>query len=159
MAFEIASTNLVIELGIILALLMGWQFTLGRVRRRPDHDRPAGGAVPARSSARRLLDAAREQADEGLRGLDGGPCRDGHVRHGERHAVWQRLARRTGFTSVSHIFVMEWAAVLRDIVDRPADRRRGRRLGARTASGSRSSSSTTRLSPRSGDRSSARSSR
>src|SRR5690348_18012054 len=29
MAFEIASTNLVIELGIILALLLGWQFTLG----------------------------------------------------------------------------------------------------------------------------------
>ena len=27
-AFEIASTNLVVELGIILALLMGWQFTL-----------------------------------------------------------------------------------------------------------------------------------
>ena len=29
MAFEIASTNLVIELGIILALLLSWQFTLG----------------------------------------------------------------------------------------------------------------------------------
>lgn len=28
MAFEIASTNLVVELGIILALLLGWQFTL-----------------------------------------------------------------------------------------------------------------------------------
>src|ERR1700694_5033165 len=28
MAFEIASTNLVVELGIILALLIGWQFTL-----------------------------------------------------------------------------------------------------------------------------------
>ena len=27
-AFEIASTNLVIELGIIMALLLGWQFTL-----------------------------------------------------------------------------------------------------------------------------------
>src|SRR5262244_458033 len=27
MAFEIASTNLVVELGILLALLMGWQFT------------------------------------------------------------------------------------------------------------------------------------
>src|SRR3954447_8630593 len=27
MAFEIASTNLVIELGIVLALLMGWKFT------------------------------------------------------------------------------------------------------------------------------------
>src|SRR5258708_11421939 len=29
MAFEIASTNLVIELGIILALLIAWQFTVG----------------------------------------------------------------------------------------------------------------------------------
>src|SRR5213080_1571837 len=28
MAFEFASTNLVIELGIVLALVMGWQFTL-----------------------------------------------------------------------------------------------------------------------------------
>src|SRR5438876_3003595 len=28
MAFEIASTNLVAELGIVLALLIGWQFTL-----------------------------------------------------------------------------------------------------------------------------------
>src|SRR5436190_6441751 len=28
MAFEFASTNLVIELGIILALVLGWQFTL-----------------------------------------------------------------------------------------------------------------------------------
>jgi uncharacterized membrane protein YraQ (UPF0718 family) len=28
MAFEIASPSLVIEMGIILALLMGWQFTL-----------------------------------------------------------------------------------------------------------------------------------
>ena len=28
MAFEIASTNLVVELGVILAVLIGWQFTL-----------------------------------------------------------------------------------------------------------------------------------
>jgi uncharacterized protein len=28
MVFELASTNLVIELGIIMALLLGWQFTL-----------------------------------------------------------------------------------------------------------------------------------
>ncbi|MGH3273465.1 MAG: permease [Streptosporangiaceae bacterium] len=27
MAFEVASTNLVVELGVILALLLGWQFT------------------------------------------------------------------------------------------------------------------------------------
>jgi hypothetical protein len=29
MAFEFASTNLVIELGIIMAVILGWQFTLG----------------------------------------------------------------------------------------------------------------------------------
>src|SRR5579862_2263535 len=29
MVFEIASTNLVFELGIVLALLLGWQFVLG----------------------------------------------------------------------------------------------------------------------------------
>src|SRR5437762_3765197 len=29
MAFEFASTNLVIELGVILAVLIGWQFTAG----------------------------------------------------------------------------------------------------------------------------------
>src|SRR5213080_2668142 len=29
MAFEFASTNLVVELGILIALILGWQFTLG----------------------------------------------------------------------------------------------------------------------------------
>src|SRR3977135_4489119 len=29
MAFQFASTNLVIELGIIMALILGWQFTVG----------------------------------------------------------------------------------------------------------------------------------
>jgi hypothetical protein len=27
-AFEVASTNLVVELGVIMALILGWQFTL-----------------------------------------------------------------------------------------------------------------------------------
>src|SRR5262249_46358214 len=67
MAFEIASTNLVIELGIILALLMGWQFTLAEF---------VGGpimivllAVLFRLVLRqRLLDTARTQADKGVAG-------------------------------------------------------------------------------------------
>src|SRR6266567_3813680 len=67
MAFEIASTNLVIELGIILALLLSWQFTLAEF---------VGGpimivlmAVAFRLFVRsRLIDAAREQADKGLAG-------------------------------------------------------------------------------------------
>src|ERR1700749_3324023 len=67
MAFEIVSTNLVIELGVILALLMGRQFTLAEF---------TGGplmivflAVLFRRFLRdRLLGQAREQADRGLAG-------------------------------------------------------------------------------------------
>jgi len=46
MTFEIASTNLVIELGIILVILTGWQFAAGRVHRRADHDRGPRAALP-----------------------------------------------------------------------------------------------------------------
>jgi uncharacterized protein len=31
-------------------------------------------------------------------------------------SFWQRLVSREGFTSVSHVFVMEWSAILRDLV-------------------------------------------
>lgn len=36
-AFQFASTNLVVELGILLAVLMGWQFTLAVFLRRSSH--------------------------------------------------------------------------------------------------------------------------
>jgi uncharacterized membrane protein YraQ (UPF0718 family) len=114
MAFEIASTNLVIELGIILALLISWQFTLAEF---------IGGpimivlmAVAFRLFVRaRLIDAARLQADKGLAGsMEGHAAMDMSIAAGG--SFWQRLATRDGYTSVSHIFVMEWAAVIRDIV-------------------------------------------
>ena len=114
MAFEIASTNLVIELGIILALLMGWQFTLAEF---------VGGpimivlmAVAFRLFVRsRLIDAARQQADKGLAGsMEGHAAMDMSIQ--SRGGFGRRLASRDGYTSVSHIFVMEWAAVIRDIV-------------------------------------------
>jgi uncharacterized membrane protein YraQ (UPF0718 family) len=114
MAFEIASTNLVIELGIILALLLGWQFALGEF---------IGGplmivilAVLFRLFLReRLLREAREQADKGVAGsMEGHAAMDMSV-HGDG-SVWRRLRSPAGFTSVSHVFVMEWAAVIRDIV-------------------------------------------
>ena len=114
MAFEIASTNLVIELGIILALLMGWQFTLAEF---------VGGpimivllAVLFRLFLRqRLLESARAQADKGLAGsMEGHAAMDMTIQ--EKGTLWRRLRSRQGFTSVSHIFVMEWSAVIRDIV-------------------------------------------
>ncbi|MBF9069786.1 permease [Streptacidiphilus fuscans] len=114
MAFAIASTNLVVELGVILALLMGWQFTLAEF---------AGGpvmivvlAVLFRFTLReRLLRGAREQADRGLAGsMEGHAAMDMSVRRGG--SFRQRLFSGDGLTSVSHVFVMEWAAILRDLV-------------------------------------------
>ena len=114
MAFEIASTNLVIELGIILALLLSWQFTLAEF---------IGGpimivlmAVAFRLFVRRqLIDAARTQAGKGLAGsMEGHAAMDMSIQSGG--SFWRRLLSREGYTSVSHIFVMEWAAVIRDIV-------------------------------------------
>src|SRR5213596_787996 len=66
-AFEFASTNLVIELGILMALILVWQFTLGEF---------VGGplmivllAIVFRMFLRRgLVDEARAQADRGLVG-------------------------------------------------------------------------------------------
>src|SRR5258705_279911 len=46
MVFEIASTNLVIELGIILALLISWQFTLAEFVGGPLMIGLVGGAIP-----------------------------------------------------------------------------------------------------------------
>src|SRR5213083_1457041 len=67
MAFEIASTNLVVELGILMALVLGWQFTLGEF---------VGGplmivllALLFRAFLRRgLVEEARAQADRGALG-------------------------------------------------------------------------------------------
>jgi uncharacterized membrane protein YraQ (UPF0718 family) len=113
MAFEIASTNLVIELGIILALLIGWQFTLAEF---------VGGpimvillALAFRAFLRpRLLELARRQAEKGLRGsMEGHATMDMSVGGG---SIWSRITSPQGFTAISHSFVMEWAAILRDVV-------------------------------------------
>jgi uncharacterized protein len=114
MAFEIGSTNLVIELGIILALLMGWQFTAAEFIAGPVMIVVL--AVLFRLFVRsRLIDAAREQADRGIAGsMEGHAAMDMSIR-GDG-SFWQRLISAQGFTSVSHVFVMEWLAILRDLV-------------------------------------------
>ena len=114
MVFEIASTNLVIELGIIMALLLGWQFTAAEF---------VGGpimivliAVLFRLFLRQhLVDAAKRQSDQGLAGsMEGHAAMDMSLK--AEGSLLSRLSSTEGFTSVSHIFVMEWAAVIRDIV-------------------------------------------
>jgi uncharacterized protein len=113
MAFEFASTNLVIELGIIIALLLGWQFTLGEF---------IGGPLMIVLMAllfrvflkRGLVDEAREQAERNVLGrMDGHAEMDMSVH--ERGPLWRRLASPQGFTATADYFVMDWAAIWIDI--------------------------------------------
>jgi uncharacterized protein len=113
MAFEFASTNLVIELGIIIALILGWEFTLGEF---------VGGPLMIAFLAvffrlfldQRLVDEARAEAEKGRLG-----SMEGHAEMEmsitEKGSILHRLATPEGFTATSHVFVMEWAAILRDI--------------------------------------------
>jgi hypothetical protein len=114
MAFEIASTNLVIELGVILALLMGWQFTLAEFTGGPIMI--VAIAVLFRLFLRdRLLAEARAQADRGIAGLmEGHAAMDMSVQRPGSFA--SRLFSRDGYTAVAHVFAMEWAAIVKDLV-------------------------------------------
>jgi uncharacterized protein len=112
MAFEFASTNLVIELGILLALLIGWQFTAAEF---------VGGPLMVVLLALlfralltpRLVEAARKQADKGLRGvMEGHAEMDMSVSGG---SILSRATSPQGFTATSHSFVMNWASLWKDI--------------------------------------------
>jgi uncharacterized membrane protein YraQ (UPF0718 family) len=113
MAFQFASTNLVIELGIIMALILGWQFTLGEF---------VGGPIMIVLMAllfrlflsQRLVGEAREQADRGIRGRMQGHAEMDMSVHGEG-SLWQRLRSPQGFTATATYFVMNWASVWMDV--------------------------------------------
>jgi uncharacterized membrane protein YraQ (UPF0718 family) len=113
MAFQFASTNLVVELGIIMALLLGWQFVLGEF---------LGGPLMIVFLAllfrvflsHRLVQEARAEADKGRLGaMEGHAEMDMSVANG--NSLWRRLRSPAGFTATANYFVMDWAAVVRDI--------------------------------------------
>src|ERR687884_677421 len=114
MAFQFAATNLVVELGIIMALLLGWQFVLGEF---------VGGplmivflALGFRAFLTpRLLAEARGEAEKGRLGsMEGHAEMDMSVEPDGR-SVWQRVRSPEGFTATANYFVMDWAAVARDV--------------------------------------------
>jgi uncharacterized membrane protein YraQ (UPF0718 family) len=113
MAFEFASTNLVFELGLSLIVLMGWRFAAAEF---------VGGPVMIvllvvllnLFFGKRLVDEARKQAERGLLGRMEGHAAMDMAATGD---TWlARLRSPEALTAVSNIFVMEWAAVLPDIV-------------------------------------------
>nr|HET6904110.1 permease [Ktedonobacteraceae bacterium] len=113
MVFELASTNLVIELGIILIVLLGWQFTAAEF---------VGGIIMVILIALifrftltpRLVQLAKIQADKGMMGkMEGHAAMDMSV---SGTSFFQKLLSGKGFTAISNYFVMDWASVWVDIV-------------------------------------------
>ena len=114
MAFQFASTNLVVELGIILAVLIGWQFTLAEF---------IGGPIMivlmvlmlGRVMTDARLAEARREAEHGRAGrMEGHAAMDMSV-SGEGSILARALSPK-GLTAISHFYVMDWASVWTDIV-------------------------------------------
>jgi uncharacterized membrane protein YraQ (UPF0718 family) len=114
MAFELASTNLVAELSIIMLILLGWQLTLAEF---------IGAPIMVvllvflfrRFLSPQLVQEAKAQADRGIAGrMEGHAEMDMSVTEGG--TLWQRITSPEGLTAISHYFVMDWAAVWLDIV-------------------------------------------
>ena len=114
MAFEMASTNLVLELSIIMLVLMGWQFMLAEAIGAPIM--VAILVMLFRRFLRpELVREAKAQADRGISGrMEGHAEMDMSVSNAR--PLWRRIASPEGFTAISHYFVMDWASVWMDIV-------------------------------------------
>jgi hypothetical protein len=114
MAFELASTNLVLELSIILIVLMGWQFMLAEAIGAPIMMTIL--VLLFRLFLRReMVEEAKAQADRGIPGrMEGHAEMDMSVSNDR--SLWQRITSPEGFTAISQYFVMDWASVWMDIV-------------------------------------------
>jgi uncharacterized membrane protein YraQ (UPF0718 family) len=113
MAFQFASTNLVIELGLILWTLLGWRFTLAQF---------AGGFVMIALLAilfrlflkAPMIEAAVAQARSDVEGkMEGHAEMDMSV--ADDRPIFKRLFSGDAFTAISHFFWSDFAMLWRDI--------------------------------------------
>src|SRR5438270_8086101 len=104
LAFQLASTNLVAELTIIIIVLMGWQFAAAEF---------LGGPLMVVFVAvlfriflsRKLVAEARTQADKGLKGkMEGHAEMDMSVTEA---TLWKRITSKEDCTATSHDFGMD----------------------------------------------------
>ncbi len=111
MAFQFAATNLVLELGVLMWVLISWQFAAAEF---------IGGPIMIvvlvllfRFFLKDALKSeAIEQADKGIAG-----SMEGHAAMSMgQHGTWkQRLSSRDGWIAISHSYVMNWSMLWRDI--------------------------------------------
>ncbi len=104
MAFMLASTNLVIELGMVIAIFLGWQFVVGEY---------VGGillilitwALIRITRPRRLEAQARKKQS------------DDEEREGKSDTDWkQKLVSLKSWQQIGQTYVMEWQMVWRDVL-------------------------------------------
>jgi uncharacterized membrane protein YraQ (UPF0718 family)/YHS domain-containing protein len=107
LAFQFASTNLVIELGIVLWVLIGWQFTLAEF---------VGGLVliVVMSLLLRLFVSSRleEQAREHARDADAGHQ---HTPASTELPLRRRLGSLEAWSDVAHNFRNDWGMLWKEI--------------------------------------------
>jgi uncharacterized membrane protein YraQ (UPF0718 family)/YHS domain-containing protein len=107
LAFQFASTNLVWELGLVLWVLLGWQFTLAEY---------VGGLVMIALMAAMLRlfvsPGLEERAREHARG-----AATGHQHHmaGEQMSWRERLTSGSAWSDVAHNFRADWRMLYREI--------------------------------------------
>ncbi len=107
LAFQFSSTNLVVELGIVIWVLIGWQFTLAEL---------VGGLVLIAIMtvllrlfvSRRLEEQARGHARE---------ADSGHQHHsaGGPMSMRERLASASAWSDVAHNFRNDWSMLWKEI--------------------------------------------
>ncbi len=104
LAFMLASTNLVIELGIVIAVFLGWQFVVGEY---------VGGILLILvtwllvriTRPRRLEAQARRKMDDGDSDDDGAS------------KSWkEKIKSKEGWQQIGQTYVMEWQMVWKDVL-------------------------------------------
>ncbi|WP_244808406.1 permease [Caballeronia zhejiangensis] len=112
MAFQFAATNLVLDLGMLMWVLIAWQFAAAEF---------VGGAIMIGVLVLLfrffLRDSLKKQAiDQANKGIAG--SMEGHAAMSmdEQNGTWkQRLTSKDGWKTISHSYVMNWAMLWRDI--------------------------------------------
>ena len=107
LAFQFSSTNLVIELGVVIWILIGWQFTLAEF---------VGGLLLIVVMtlllrlfvSRRLEREAREHAETAETGHQ-------HVSAGEQVGIRERLTSISAWSDVAHNFRADWSMVWKEV--------------------------------------------
>lgn len=110
LSFLIASTNLVIELGIVLWVLLGWKFFVGNFL--------LGILMIVYAYIftrfwfpRKLANQAKQHAQQRQEGK-------GMHNHGQMRNKnwWQKLTSKQGWLAISHAFFMEWKMAYKEIL-------------------------------------------